>query len=107
MHQVILPLRPDKVLIGDRIVPKVKRIGYRYNKLTKKKRRYARSAYSCADVWKWLKNPQTAPWQTWEEVVADACANQPDVTEVEPPKEKREKARRKLKKLTKTGMGSL
>ncbi len=110
LHQVILPLRPDKVLVCDRLVPKVKRIGYRYNKVTKKKRRYTRSAYSCGYVWKWLQNPQTAPWETWETVAADACANQPDAealdTDVaEEPKEKRKA--RKLKKLTKTGMGSL
>jgi hypothetical protein len=111
LHQVILPLRPDKVLVCDRLVPKVKRVGYRYNKLTKKKRRYTRSAYSCGYVWKWLQNPQTAPWETWETVAADACANQPDVTEaleVEPAEEPKEKRKaRKLKKLTKTGMGSL
>jgi hypothetical protein len=110
LHQVILPLRPDKVLVCDRLVPKVKRVGYRYNKLTKKKRRYSRSAYSCAFVWKWLQNPQTAPWETWEEVVADACANQPDVEAlgVEPGEEPKEKRKFcKLKKLTKTGMGSL
>jgi hypothetical protein len=47
LHQVILPLRPDKILVCDRLVPKLKRIGYRYNKPTRKKRRYARSAYSC------------------------------------------------------------
>src|SRR5207253_1837430 len=61
-------------------------------------------------VWKWLQNPQTAPWEMWETVAADACASQPDVealdTDVaEEPKEKRKA--RKLKKLTKTGMGSL
>jgi len=110
LHQVILPLRPDKILVCDRIVPKVKRVGYRYNKLKKKKRRYTRSAYSCGYVWKWLQSPQTAPWEMWETVAADACANQPDVealdTDVaEEPKEKRNA--RKPKKLTKTGMGSL
>ena len=111
LHQVLLPLRPDKVLVCDRLVPRVKRVGYRYNKVTKKKRRYTRSAYSCAYVWKWLQNPQTAPWETWEAVAADACANQPDVTEalaVEPGEEPKAKRKaRKLKKLTKTGMGSL
>jgi hypothetical protein len=111
LHQVLLPLRPDKVLVCDRLVPKVKRVGYRYNKLTKKKRRYTRLAYSCAYVWKWLQNPQTAPWETWEKVAADACANQPDVTEaleVEPEEEPKENRNaRRLKKLTKTGMGSL
>ena len=95
LHQVILPLRPDKVLVCDRLVPKVKRLGYRWNKLTKKKRRYTVSAYSCAYVWKWLQNPQTAPWETWETVAADACANQPDVEapEVEPADEPKENAR--------------
>jgi hypothetical protein len=111
LHQVILPLRPDKVLVCDRIVPGVKRIGYRYNKLTKKKRRYTRSAYSCGYVWKWLQNPQTAPWETWEEGVADACGNQPDVTEapeVEPAEEPKEKRKpRKAKWPTGSGMGSL
>ncbi len=110
LHQVILPLRPDKVLVCDRLVPKVKRIGYRYNKLTKKKRRYTRSAYSCGYVWQWLQKPQTAPWETWEQVAADACARQPDVealdTDVdEEPKEKRKA--RKVKWPTGTGMGSL
>jgi hypothetical protein len=111
LHQVILPLRPDKVLVCDRLVPKVKRIGYRWNKLTKKKRRYTVPAYSCAYVWKWLQNPQTAPWETWEKVAADACANQPDVTEAlvtnvpEAPKGKRKA--RKRKRRTGTGMGSL
>jgi hypothetical protein len=61
LHQVLLPLRPDKVLVCDCLVPKVKRIGYRYNKLTKKKRRRTVPAYSCAYVWKWLQEPQTAP----------------------------------------------
>ena len=83
LHQVILPLRPDKVLVCDRLVPRVKRVGYRWNKLTKKKRRYTVSAYSCGYVWKWLQNPQSAPWETWQEVVADACANQPDVEALE------------------------
>ena len=110
LHQVILPLRPDKVLVCDRLVPKVQRIGYRWNKLTKKKRRYTRSAYSCGYVWKWLQNTHTAPWATWQEIVTDACANQPDVEvlEVEPAEEPKKKRKaRKLKKLTKTGMGSL
>ncbi len=111
LHQVLLPLRPDKVLVCDRIVPKVKRHGYKWNKVTKKKRRKTVSAYSCAYVWKWLQNPQTAPWETWEKVAADACANQPDVTEaleVEPAEEPKETRKyRKLKKLTKTGMGSI
>jgi hypothetical protein len=110
LHQVILPLRPDKVLVCDRLVPKVKRLGYRYNKLTKKKRRYTRSAYSCGYVWKWLQHPQTAPWETWQDVAVAACANQPDVEalEVEPAEEpKKSRKARKLKKLTKTGMGSL
>jgi hypothetical protein len=110
LHQVLLPLRPDKALVCDRLVPKVKRIGYRYNKLTKKKRRKTVSTYSCGYVWKWLQNPQTAPWETWETVAADACANQPDVEAqdtgvAEGPKEKRKA--RKLKKWTRTGMGSL
>jgi hypothetical protein len=108
LHQVILPLRPDKALVCDQIVPKLKRIGYRYNKLTKKKRRYTRSAYSCASVWKWLQKPQTAPWETWEEVAADACGNQPDVAEVEPAEEPEKKRKsRKPKWPTGTGMGSL
>jgi hypothetical protein len=111
LHQVILPLRPDKVLVCDKIVPRVKRRGYRHNKITKKKQGYTRSAYSCGYVWKWLQNPQSAPWETWESVAADACANLPDVEALdtegaEEPKEKR-KARKKLKKLTKTGLGSL
>ncbi len=67
LHQVILPLRPDKVLVCGRLnlVPKVKRIGYRWNKLTKKKRRYTRFRPTPAVyVWKWLQNPQTAlPWE--------------------------------------------
>jgi hypothetical protein len=111
LHQVLLPLRPDKVLVCDQIVPRVKRHGYKWNKITKKKRRYTRSAYSCAYVWQWLQNPQSAPWPTWEEVVADACGNQPDVDAldaevVEEPKQQH-KDRKKPKKLTKTGMGSL
>ncbi len=111
LHQVLLPLRPDKVLVCDRLVPRVKRHGYKWNKFTKKKRRKTVSAYACAYVWMWLQNPQTAPWDTWADVVADACANQPDVTEapeVEPAEEPKEKRKaRKVKKLTKTGLGSL
>jgi hypothetical protein len=110
LHQVILPLRPDKVLVCDRLVPKLKRIGYRYNKLTKKKRRYTRSAYSCGYVWKWLQNPQTGPWETWEEVVADACANQPDVEGLDSGVAEEPKGNRKSRKAkwpTGTGMGSL
>ncbi len=110
LHQVILTLRPDKVLVCDQIAPKVKRIGYRWNKLTKKKRCYTRSAYSCVHVWKWLQKPQTAPWDAWEEVVADACANQSDAETLEVEAAEEAKAKRKsckLKKLTKTGMGSL
>jgi hypothetical protein len=111
LHQVFLPLRPDKILVCDRIVPRVKRRGYRHNKITKKKQGYTRSAYSCAYVWMWLQDPQMASWETWEQITSDACANLPDTealdTEVvEEPKEKR-KARKKLKKLTKTGLGSL
>jgi hypothetical protein len=111
LHQVFLPLRPDKILVCDGIVPRVKRRGFRHNKITKKKQGYTRSAYSCAYVWTWLQDPQMASWDTWEQIASDACANLPDTealdTEVvEEPKEKR-KARKKLKKLTKTGMGSL
>jgi hypothetical protein len=111
LHQVILPLRPDKALVCDQIVPRVKRRGYRHNKITKKKQGYTISAYSCAYVWKWLQKPDSAPWKTWEMVASDACANLPDVEAlaaevVEEPTQKHQ-ARKKLKKLTKTGMGSL
>lgn len=113
LHQVLLPLRPDKVLVCDKLVPRVKRHGYSYNKITQKKRRYTKSAYSCAHVWKWLQDPKSAPWETWEGFVADACANEPDLevpdqdageaaTEGEGPRKAR-----KLRKLVRTGQGSL
>lgn len=109
LHQVILPLRPDKLLICDRLVPRVKRKGFRYNKISKKKKGYTVSAYSCVYVWKWLQKPQVAPWQLWETAIQQASANTPDLEQqIEQGTTSVKKPRKQTpKKLVPTGRGSL
>jgi hypothetical protein len=113
LHQVILPLRPDKMLVCDALVPKVKRRGFKYNPLTGKKKGYRYHAWSCVYVWQWLQDPHTAPWEVWEGVLAEACARTadaallPEEKDERPRHQRRRQKRRERKHHTGAGLGSV
>jgi hypothetical protein len=91
-----MPLRPDKLVLCHRLLHKQEAVGYRPIGGGKKKK-YIYHRYSAAEVWRWMQNPVTAPWETWEHVLVKCCANTPDSDLPETPGEADKRQRRQKK----------